>query len=149
MPTPDRTPGVSLEEGQVYEDEGIDPSQEGEVRYSGGQFKMQDSTGIFDPRTGGISESQHEDLDTLAHDIVEDSYEELTYSGSRVTNSTVWTDSGKTTKIRETQISYSGNKITQTIDIQYDAAGVEAYRLTSVLTYSGNKIQDITTTRTP
>ena len=85
----------------------------------------------------------------MAHDLVEDSYEELTYAGNRVVNSTAWTDVGKTQKIRETQISYTGNKVTQTIDIQYDAAGVELYRLTQVLTYNGNRVADITTTRTP
>ena len=148
--TPDRFVGVREEEGIILEDEATDPVQAGEVRYSGGEFKLQEAIGVFNPRTGGgISEAQHEALDTLAHELVENSFEELTYSGNNVTNATVWTSSAKTTKIRETQMTYSDNKATQVIDIQYNGAGVEVYRLTSVLTYSGNKVQDITVTRTP
>ena len=113
-------------------------------------WRMRDGVGEFDPRTGGgISEAQHEVLDTLAHGVVEDSYEELIYSGNRVTQVIVWTSPAKTTKIREELYTYTGSKVTQTVDIQYDAAGVELYRLTEVYTYSGNKVVDITRTRTP
>ena len=96
----------------------------------------------------GITESTHEDLDTLAHDIVEDSYEEVTYSGGRLTNATTYTDAGKTTKIRELQVSYTGARVTQSVYIQYDAAGTESYRLTDVYTYSGGRLATTTRTRT-
>lgn len=98
---------------------------------------------------GGITEPQHEALDTLAHDIVEDSYDEFIYTGNRVTQIITWTDITKTTKIREQQISYAGSRVTQVIDIQYDGAGVETYRVTEAYTYSGSKVVDVTRTRTP
>lgn len=34
-------------------DEGLTPAVEGEVTYDGNSFQMKDSTGVFDPRTGG------------------------------------------------------------------------------------------------
>jgi hypothetical protein len=48
--TPDRTPGVASEEGIVFDDDGIDPTVAGEVRFSGGAFKLQDAVGGFNPR---------------------------------------------------------------------------------------------------
>ncbi len=98
---------------------------------------------------GGITEPQHEALDTLAHDLVEDSFQDHTYVGGRLTNTTIWTDSGMTTKIREYQLTYTGSRVTTYVEIQYDGAGVELYRLTDTITYSGNRVDTIATVRTP
>lgn len=95
----------------------------------------------------GITEPQHEALDTLAHWIAEDSYDILTYSGNKVTNVTTWDSPAMLLKIRESQISYIGNKVSQSIEIQYDGAGVEIYRVTDVFAYSGNNIVNVTRTR--
>lgn len=68
--TPDRHPdsGAEDQEGVVYRDVGSLSVAEGEVRYNGGRFSFYDSTGEYDPRSGsGISEAQHETLDTLVH----------------------------------------------------------------------------------
>lgn len=97
----------------------------------------------------GMTESEHEALYTLAHDSVQDGYEEFAYTGPRVTNATLWTSQSKTTKIRETQLVYTGWRVTQMIEIQYDQVGVESYRLTTDITYSGNRIATATVTRTP
>lgn len=93
--------------------------------------------------SGGLTEGAHKVLDTLIHDLAEDRYEEFTYSGNHVTNITVWTDSGKTTKIREWQYTYSGNKVSTETVIQYNASGVEVERVVSTFTYSGNKVSNI------
>lgn len=50
--TPDRAPGVSDEEGTIYEATQLATSV-GEVRYDGSRFSMYDSVGEFDPRAGG------------------------------------------------------------------------------------------------
>jgi hypothetical protein len=152
--TPDEFPGEAIQESLLLEDEGLGLAvTPGQMRYSGGRFTMFDSVGEFDPRTGGgITEPQHEALDTLAHEIVEDSFDEVTYTGTRITNVTTWTDVTKTTKVREQQISYTLGRVSQIIDIQYDAAGVETYRVTEDITYAfpfGNRVASITRTRTP
>lgn len=91
--------------------------------------------------SSGISATQHEDLDTLTHRLSETHYQEATYDGvGKVTNVTAWIDNTKTTKVRELQVSYTGNKITQTIEIQYDGSGNEKVRLTCSYTYSGNRL---------
>ncbi len=54
--TPDRTPGVSKEEGTRYTDEGTLSTQEGEVRYTGGRFSLFDALGEYDPRSGGAGD---------------------------------------------------------------------------------------------
>ena len=92
---------------------------------------------------GGITEGQHEDLDTLVHNLSEDMYEEFTYSGGQVSSVIHWTDSGKTTKIREQTFTYTGNKVnTETIK-QYNSSGVLKYTLTGTYTWSGNQIANV------
>lgn len=62
--TPDRLPGVGKEDGSVYDDEGVDATQEGEIRYNTDRFSMFDGAGEFNPResTGPIDKLS--DVDT-------------------------------------------------------------------------------------
>ena len=53
--TPDRMPGVSLEEGIILEDNGIEPTVAGEVRFSSGVVKMRDSIGAYNPRSSDVA----------------------------------------------------------------------------------------------
>lgn len=85
----------------------------------------------------------HPALDQLVHSIAETSYEKLTYSGSKVTNRTYWTDSGMTVKIREYAYTYSGQKIATETITQYDGAGSAVLTLTGTYTYSGAAIDNI------
>lgn len=95
----------------------------------------------------GISESEHEALDTLAHDLAESFYREYTYTGWRVTNVTTWETVSKLKKIREEQITYSSGRISTQISIQYDSSGVESYRMTYTYTYTGIRISSVTAVR--
>ena len=95
----------------------------------------------------GITEPQHEALDTLNHWISETSHDVVSYTGNKITNLTTWTDNTLTTKVREQQITYTGNKVTQTIEIQYNVSGVEIYRVVEAYTYSGNNFASVTRTR--
>lgn len=97
---------------------------------------------------GGITEAQHEVLDTLVHEIDETNWEEVTRVGGKVTNITQWTNSGKTKKIRETVIARSGGKVSQVDVIQYDGSGVESMRNTGVITRAGGKVTSIQWTKT-
>lgn len=121
-----------------------DPTNEGQIGYRAGAFRMKDSAGVFDPRSGGggISEAQHRSLDQLVHLIAETSYEELEYTGNRVDAVRIWTDSGKTVKIREEELTYTGNKVTQIVTKQYNA-GVLVETLTETLNYTGNTLNYI------
>jgi len=94
---------------------------------------------------GGISGSEHRDLDQLVHDISESSYEEYIYDCSRITNLITWTDNSKTTKIREEQYNFSGckQKLSSSVVIQYDAAGAEVERITDYYTYLGNRVVSV------
>lgn len=98
---------------------------------------------------GGITEPQHEDLDTLAHCLVEDSFtERVPATGPKPTNIITWTDAGKTTKIREVAVTYTGPLPTTVAHIQYDAAGVETYRVTCTNVFSGAMLVSQTAVRT-
>jgi hypothetical protein len=41
-----------LPDGAVFESTGGDPPTQGGVRYDGTDFRMRDSVGVFNPRTG-------------------------------------------------------------------------------------------------
>lgn len=95
----------------------------------------------------GISEAQHEALDTLVHDIDETSYDEVTYTGSKVTKYTVWASAAKLLKIREETYTYSGIKVSSVVTVQYDGAGATKMTMTESYTYSGNKVASVTRTK--
>ena len=144
--TPDRMPGPSQEEELRLEDNGAAPSVDGAITFNGGAFQMRDSVGTFDPRSGGsgITETQHKNLDQLVHLIAEGSFEEYIYTGNRVDQIIVWTDAGKTTKIREELYTYTGSQLTTLVTKQYDGAGTLVQTLTETYSYTGSKLDDIT-----
>lgn len=94
--------------------------------------------------SSGITEPQHEALDSLTHAIAEDSYTEYTYSGIRPINVTTWDGPGKVTKIRERSYTWTGNKVTQVQTIQYDAVGSPKKTVTVTLGYTGGRLSSIT-----
>lgn len=87
-----------------------------------------------------LIEDEHRSLDQLVHEIAEDAYTEYSYTGNQVTNITTYTDSGKTTKIREEEFTYSGTRVDTAVTIQYDGAGTIVERLTETFTYSGTQV---------
>jgi len=91
----------------------------------------------------GLTPSSHRVLDQLVHLIAEDSYEEYTYSGVFVTSIVVWTDSGKTQKIREELYTYSAGFVSQVVTKQYDASGTLAETLTEDFSYSAGQVASI------
>jgi hypothetical protein len=88
----------------------------------------------------------HRQHDELVHLVSEDSFEEVTYEvGNKVSSIIIYTDSGKTTKIREEQFTYdSWNRVTQILSIQYDSDGLETERMTEDFTYDGNRVTTVT-----
>jgi hypothetical protein len=147
--TPDRSPGPSDEEATLYEDTGLSTT-EGEVRYTGTRFSLFDNTGEFDPRTGGsgITEAQHEVLDTLVHDLSETSYLEVTRTSGQVSDVTVWTNSGKTIKVREALVTRSAGQASVIVDKQYNGAGTLVQTLTHTITRSAGQVASIATVET-
>jgi hypothetical protein len=136
---------------EIFFIDGTDePANEvGTVRSVNGEFHFRDALGIFNPRTGGsgITEGQHEVLDTLVHEIDESSYDEVIYSGNNPTSYIVWETAAKLKKIREETYSYSGGKVSQVVTIQYDGTGAVKMTMTEVYTYSGSKVTSVTRTK--
>ena len=125
------------------------PAEEGLVRYvnndivgyiNGVVVSLTASAG------GGITPAQHEVLDTLVHEIAENAYLEVIRSGNQVTDVVIWTNSGKTTKIRETNITRANGQVSQIVHKQYDAAGViiVGQTLTGTVSRTGGNIDSIT-----
>jgi len=115
--TPDRVPGPSQEEETRYENTAEDPTEEGALRYVSGVFKLKDSEGIFNPRTGGsgLTEAEHKVLRQLIHFIegpaegfVSGLYQETLPLASPFPTSIIWYESvSKQKKIVEVAWLYS------------------------------------------
>lgn len=71
---------------------------------------------------------------------------EVTRSGNDITDIVVWTDNSKTTKIRETNITRSGGKVSQVVEKQYDGSGVLVQTLTSSITRTSGRVSSIDVT---
>lgn len=145
--TPDRSPGPAIEEELQLEDNSADPSVVGGITHNAGALKGKDSLGVFDLRSGsGLSEAQHETLDTLVHNLAEDGYLEVTRSGGQVSDVIAWTSSGKTTKIRELNLTRASGQISVIVLKQYDGAGslVTNQTLTGTVSRTGGNIDSIT-----
>lgn len=92
-----------------------------------------------------VNDSQHEILPTLVHEIDATTYDEITYSGNDVSSYIVWTNSGKTQKVREELYTFDiGHKVTQVVTKQYDGTGVVKMTMTENYTYSGSKVSTVT-----
>lgn len=133
--------------GELLEDDGIllgttpGATVQGEIRYTGSRFSMYDASGEYDPRSGGgISPTQHRDLDQLVHEIAETCYYEVTYASGKATAETWWTSAAKTTKVREILYTYSGNKVTTETWHQYDGSGTLVATLVITYSYTGSQI---------
>lgn len=103
---------------------------------------------IISNGSGGITENQHRSIDQLVHAIAEDSYYEIEYNGTytwRVDKEIWYTDSGKTTKIREIIYSYTSIwKYSAIVLKQYDGTGTLEETLTGTVVYSDIFIDNIT-----
>jgi hypothetical protein len=134
----------------LWLDQTEDPSELGMTRMVSGSFKFVDGLGVFNPRTGGsgITEGQHEILDTLTHWIDETNWQELIRSGGKVTNAIHWETSAKLKKIREVLVTRAGGKVSQIDIVQYNSAGTESQRQVGVITRAGGKVESIQWTKT-
>ena len=79
----------------------------------------------------------------LAFSVFESNFEELTYTGNNLTSAIVWTDSGKTQKIREQLFTYDTGRITTEVINQYDEDGTLLETLSGVHTYVGSRLVSI------
>lgn len=114
--------------------------------------EVEDRVDLLEAGGAGLTPTQHEDLDTLVHRLSENFYTAVTRDGiGRAVNITTYTDVTETLKIREHQVTFAGpftRRPAQTIDIQYDGAGVEVQRLTKTYTYVGIRLDTITAVET-
>ena len=159
MPAFDQTKAFEVSQGVILNDgAGIfsgtdDPTTGGGTSAPLGSKYIQ-TNGVVWNKSGAaatdwtVESSGTIDYDNLDYNVAEDSYTELTYSTNKVTDVIIWTDSGKTTKIRETNLTYTGNKVTTEVIKQYDEVGSLVQTLTNTYVYSGNSLSDYTSVLT-
>lgn len=147
--TPDRFPGTREEDEVQLVPGATSPSVNGAFSYKTGVgFEFFEEGSIKTLFGTGITEGTHEVLDTLTHNLSEDSYEEVVYTSGKVSSVINWTDSGKTTKIREVVLTRTSGKVSQVDLIQYDVSGSEKVRRTGVITRTSGRVSNISWTKT-
>ena len=123
------------------------PGDEGLVRYVSGDLVAYLSGSVKSLTSGtGLNPATHEVLDTLVHNLAESCYFEVTRTGNRISDLTWWTDSGKTVKVREVNVTRTSGKISQIVVKQYDAAGtiITGQTLTGTVARTGGRVDSIT-----
>lgn len=146
--TADRFPGEREDEAILLDVGSIAPTTNGELRYvTGVGFRFYEE-GVEKGLTGtGISATQHKTLRQLIHFIdngpaegfVSGAYRETLPSASPFPTSVIWyTDSGKTDKIVEKLITYTGVNPTTIQWKMYDVDGSTVLAtVTDAISYSG------------
>lgn len=131
-------------------EEGV-PAEEGQIRYVDADIKAFVGGAVVSLISGsGITEAQHQDLDTLNHWVDEDSYDEIVRVGGKTTQVIVWDSPSKTVKIREETITRTAGRVSQLVAKQYDRnTGLLKETMTEVYTRVGGRISAITRTRVP
>lgn len=135
--TPDRSPGVleEDEEIQLGANPGA-PAVAGGLRYDGTDFQFRDAAGTFNPRSGGgISEPQHEALDTLAHNLSETHEQVPTFNADGIIVTLVAQGVGGGTVIQNADLltADANGLVTGYRLRQRDAAGAVVQTLTGVV----------------
>ncbi len=107
-------------------------------------------SGGFPAVSGFMSGVDHENLDTLVHNIAEDSYLEVTRVSGQISTVIVWDSAAKIKKIREISVSRTANQVSSFVEKQYDAAGsvVVGQTLTSTVVRSSGQVANIITVET-
>lgn len=96
------------------------------------------------PDTG----ESHQLLNTLLHNIDENSYDEIIRINNKVSSIIIWTDETKVLKIREMQLTRGFNdRITQIITTQYNDLGAAVETLTETINRECGKVSSITRSR--
>lgn len=118
------------------------------VDQGGGQgaFRFYDKDGIYDPRAGGgLSESQHENLDTQTHNLAETRETVITRSAGKVTEILDRTTDPTPLSIRKVEITRTSGKVSQILVRQYDGSGAEitAKRMTGTVNRTAGKVTSI------
>jgi hypothetical protein len=113
-----------------------------------GFMSAADKTKLDGLSGSGITEAQHEVLDTLVHDLSETSYLEVTRTSGQVSDVTVWTDSGKTIKVREALVTRSAGQASVVVEKQYNGAGTLVQTLAHTITRSAGQVASIATVET-
>lgn len=154
--TPDRSPGPRSEEKINLVNDGYAADDPGDMVYNGSVFQFKDAVGVFDPRTGGsgITADQHKVLRQLIHFIEDGPAEGFASGAYKETTGTVfptalvwYTDSGKTDKIVERLITWSGVNATADKWKVYDTDGSTVlWTISDTINYSG--VFEINRTRT-
>lgn len=127
------------------------PAEEGQIRFVNTDIKAFVGGVVVSLISGsGITEAQHQNLDTLNHWVDENSYDELTRTGGKVTHVIVWDSPSKNVMIREELITRVSGKVSQLVAKQYDrGTGLLKETMTEVYTRTGGKVTAITRTRVP
>lgn len=89
---------------------------------------------------GGITAGQHENLDTLVHNLSENAYMEvIRNSQGQTTDIIYWTDVTKTTRIRDEAITRgTSGCVDQAVERQYNASGAVVVTLTKYINRGTN-----------
>ena len=93
--------------------------------------------------TRAVTPLKHELADSLVHALAETSYMEVTRVTGQVKDVITYTDSGKGTKVRETNLTRTGGQVSVIVNKQYDSSGSLVQTLTGTVNRTGGRVSSI------
>ena len=148
--TPDRTHGPALEEELRLDDRTADgnPTVDGAIRFVSGDIVVKLSSGVVSLTAGtGLSKGSHDALRSLIHFInegpaegfVSGAFKEILPTANPFPTSVIWYESsGKTQKIVEKTLTYTGVFPTTIVWKMYDTDGTTVLAtVTDAINYTG------------
>ena len=84
-----------------------------------------DAVRTSSPVVSGMTEYEHQNLDTLTHWVDQDSYDEIIRTAGKVTHVVTWDSPAKSLMLREEIITRTAGKVSQLVTIQYIAESLE------------------------
>lgn len=144
------TSGAALESNAVTIEDDLNAIRSQLKKITGeAHWYSEPATDLNGVVAGGISENSHKNLDTLTHNISENSYVQLVRTSGKVTSIVIWDSSAMTLKIREFIITRTSGKVASVVAKQYDNSGNIVETLTQVISRdSSGKTSSITNTET-
>ena len=130
-------------------------SQSSVVNFNYGYGERIDSLDVDAVRTSspvvsGMTEYEHQNLDTLTHWVDQDSYDEIIRTAGKVTHVVTWDSPAKSLMLREEIITRTAGKVSQLVTIQYSRiTGMLKETETENFARTAGKVTSISRTRVP
>jgi hypothetical protein len=136
--TPDEFPGERIDDLVLIDSGTYVPSINGEFAYvSGSGFRFMDE-GVL-KGLSGLSQNEHEYLNTLTHDPAWNSFDDVLYGTYGMVTMSVWADQTRTNLMQHYEVEYNNSRLMSVLTSSVYISGSLVAQMTETPTYDSRK----------